>query len=93
MGKLGRPLSFSKSGTSWGLMLYHGTPQHFSMVSWLVPTKPSDLNPNVHEASSKFLSRRFFSDEFALGGIPTWKRVTITSPVAFQVILPAINKA
>ena len=34
-----------------------------------------------------------FSDEFALGGIPTWKRVTITSPVAFQVFLPAINKA
>ena len=41
-------------------MLYHGTFQHISMVSWLVPTSPSDLNRNVHEASSKFLSTRFF---------------------------------
>ena len=75
-------------------MLYHGTPQRISMVSWLVPTNPSDLNPNVHEASSKFykfFSRCFFSDKFGgslsfltLGGIPTWKQVTITSPVVFQ---------
>ena len=45
-----------------------------------------------YKSSPKFFSRRFFSDKFGgslsfltFGGIPTWKQVTITSPVVFQI--------
>ena len=36
MGKLGRPLSFSKSCTSWELMVHYGTSPHVSMIFFLV---------------------------------------------------------
>ena len=83
--KLGRPLSFSRSGTSWGV----------AAILWY----PSAYFPYMRKSQNSY-EGVFWSDEFGgslsvlpLGGIPRWKQVTISSPVDVQVFLRAIYKA